>query len=118
MRTRVVVIIHTTGEVLMKRWHEEYKVFYRQWKIHRKSHVDNNKDRGGQRNRIGVDPYVVDCACDDQVGRFRKKDAWDCGNPRCGICHQDKFPKRDLTDQERKSSMKLKESLKDLRDKE
>ena len=115
MRTNVVVIIFTT-EVLMKRWHEEYNVFYRQWKIHRKSHVDSNKDRSGY--RIGKDPYQVDCACDDQVGRFRKKDAWDCGNPQCGICHQDKFPKRDLTDQERKSKLKFKEGLKELREKE
>lgn len=102
----------------MKRWHEEYTVFYRQWKAHRKSHVESNVDNGGRPNRIGKDPYKVDCACDDQVGRFRKKDAWDCGNTQCGICHRDKFPKREITDQEKKSNIKLKESLKELRDKE
>ncbi len=102
----------------MKRWHQEYAVFHRQWKIHRKSHVESNVDNGGRPGRIGQDPYKVDCACDDQVGRFRKKDAWDCGNTQCGICHQDKFPKRSLTDQEKKSKIKFKESLKELRDKE
>ena len=116
MRTNVGTFF-ITG-VLMKRWHEEYNVFYRQWKIHRKSHVDSNKDNGGRPGRLGVDPYVVDCTCDDQVGRFRKKDAWDCGNPRCFICHSDKFPKRDLTEQEVKSKIKFKESLKELREKE
>jgi hypothetical protein len=96
----------------MKRWHEEYNVFYRQWKTHRKSHVESNKDMS--RNRIGLSPQVIDCACDEQVGRFRKKDAWDCGNPQCGICHSDKFPKRSLTNREVKSNFSYKEQLKDV----
>ncbi len=98
----------------MKRWHEEYNVFYRQWKIHRQSHVESNKDwsRG-----IGVDPYIVDCPCDNQVGRFRKRDAWDCGNPQCYMCHSDKFPKRSLTEQEIKSNLSFKEQLKELQEK-
>lgn len=29
-----------------------------------------------------------------QAGRYRKLKAFDCGNPQCGICHSDKFPKR------------------------
>lgn len=94
----------------MKRWHEEYNVFHRQWKIHHKSHVESNK--GSNRN-IGKDPYEVDCVCDEQVGRFRKKDAWDCGNTKCGICHQDKFPKRQLTNKEIKSNISFKEQLKE-----
>lgn len=97
----------------MKRWHEEYNIFYRQWKIHRKSHVDSNKDRSGY--RVGQDPYEVDCECDEQVGRFRKKDAWDCGNPQCGICHQDKFPKRQLTNKEIRSNISLKEQKSDYK---
>jgi len=97
----------------MKRWHEEYNIFYRQWKIHRKSHVDFNKDRSGY--RVGKDPYEVDCECDEQVGRFRKKDAWDCGNPQCGICHQDKFPKRQLTNKEIRSNISLKEQKNDYK---
>ena len=101
-----------TTEAQMKRWHEDYKVSYRQWKIHRKSHVDHNKNF---MKEVGYDPYKVDCMCDEQVGRFRKTDAWDCGNSRCGICHNDKFPKRSLTDQEKKSNLGFKEQLKDYR---
>jgi hypothetical protein len=96
----------------MKRWHEEYSVFYRQWKAHRKSHVETNKD--SSRGRIGLDPQIIDCTCDEQVGRFRKKDAWDCGNTQCGICHNDKFPKRSLTNREVKSNFSYKEQLKDV----
>jgi hypothetical protein len=92
----------------MKRWHSEYNVFYRQWKAHRKSHVESNKT---YTKEVGRDPYIVDCECDEQVGRFRKKDAWDCGNPQCGICHSDKFPKRSLTNQEKNSNFKFKEQL-------
>jgi hypothetical protein len=109
---RSIRFSHTT-EVQMKRWHEEYNVFYRQWKIHRKSHVDSNKD--SSRNRIGKDPYEVDCECDEQVGRFRKKDAWDCGNVRCYLCHSDKFPKRQLTNKEVRSNISLKEQKNDYK---
>lgn len=26
-----------------------------------------------------------------ELGRFRKRDGLDCGRPRCGCCHGDKF---------------------------
>lgn len=97
-------------EVIMKRWHQEMHITLREWKKHRQSHVESNKSR----NRVGVSAYVVDCECDEQIGRFRKKDAWDCGNPQCGICHSDKFPKREKTYQEIKSELKMKEQLKDM----
>jgi len=71
----------------MKRWHEELTISRREWRKHRRSHVESNKNSpyglGFGFDRIGQDPYEVDCPCDDQVGRFRKKDAWDCGNSRC-----------------------------------
>jgi hypothetical protein len=35
-----------------------------------------------------------------QLGRYRKKKALACRNPRCMICHSDKFPKREPTRQE------------------
>ena len=105
----------------MRRWHQEYAVSHRQWKIHHKDHVETNK-RGTvsydaatmqMTSRVGKDPYEVDCVCDEQIGRFRKTDAWDCGNPKCGICHSDKFPKRQLTMKEEKSNLSFKEQLKD-----
>jgi hypothetical protein len=96
----------------LKRWHEDYKIAKREWRIHRRSHVESNIRNSGQ--RIGKDPFVVDCECDEQVGRFRKKDAWDCGNPQCGVCHSDKYPKRTKHEHEIKSDVSFKEQLKDL----
>lgn len=104
-----VISVFTTEDI-MKRYHEEYNVFYRQWKIHRKSHVEQNKDF---MKEIGGDPFKVECSCDEQVGRFRKKDAWDCGNTQCGICHSDKFPKRSLTNREIKSNFSYREQLRE-----
>lgn len=94
----------------MKRWHEDRKVAYREWKKHRRIHVETN----GYRNRVGVSAYVVECECDEQVGRFRKMDANDCGNPQCWICHGDKYPKRSPHEQEIKSEVSFREQLKDL----
>lgn len=95
----------------MKRWHDDYYVTIRQWKKHYRWHVRENKDR---QTVIGQDPYDVDCDCDKQIGRFRKKDAFDCGNTRCYICHGDKLPKRSLTKQELLADMALKEQIAEL----
>jgi hypothetical protein len=103
-------------EGTMKRWHEDYKITLREWKKHRRSHVESNKT--WTRNRIGVSAYVVDCECDEQKGRFRKKDAFDCGNPHCGICHSDKYPKRSKNNHELKSDVDYNEQLKELRGEE
>ena len=106
----------------MRRWHEDYSIAFRQWKIHRRSHVESNKMRrvGYEKYEAapGSDPFKVDCACDEQVGRFRKKDAHDCGNTQCGICHQDKFPKRDLTRQELFSALSFKEQVREFYEEE
>jgi len=96
----------------MRRWHEDYyKVTLREWKAHRRSHVESNKDG---RNRVGLDPQVVDCQCDEQKGRFRKMDAWDCGNTRCWICHRGKFPKRTKCNREIRSDTDFDEQLENL----
>ena len=101
----------------MKRWHEDYHKFaYRQWKIHHRSHIESNLDNS--RNRIGMDSNIVDCACDEQVGRFRKTDAWDCGKPHCMVCHSDKYPKRSKHEQELLSELDFREQLKELDDAE
>lgn len=95
----------------MKRWHEDFKIAFREWKTHRRSHIESNKDNSA--NRIGKDPYEVDCVCDEQIGRFRKKDAHDCGRTRCYICHNDK-----ITNQKRRkeveSNLKFQEGIKEL----
>jgi hypothetical protein len=94
----------------MKRWHEEQEVALREWKKHRRMHVESNQ----YRNRVGISAYAVECECDEQVGRFRKTDAYDCGNPRCGICHGDKYPKRFKHTQEIKSEFFFREQLREL----
>lgn len=73
----------------MRRWHADRRVTIREWREHRRNHVRSNLERWPA--RIGRDPDEVDCECDEQVGRFRKTDAYDCGRPRCGVCHGEKF---------------------------
>jgi len=89
----------------MKRWHEESARTHREWKKHWRSHVASNVEK----SIPGKDPYEVDCVCDKQKGRFRKKKDLDCGNPRCHMCHADKYPKRELTYREWEVNLKLKE---------
>lgn len=99
----------------MRRWHEDFTVSKREWKKHHRSHVESNKRSPYSfgSDRIGKDPYEVDCPCDEQIGRFRKKDAWDCGKTQCYICHGDKYPKREKTRQELRSDISFEEQLKE-----
>lgn len=58
----------------------------------------------------------VDCPCDLQAGRFRKKDAYDCGQPRCRVCHHYKFLHRgrhEPTRQELLADRRQREQLRD-----
>jgi hypothetical protein len=91
----------------MKRWHDEYALTRRQWRRHRRGHVEYNMGRSqgfgpGQRPP-GSDPREVDCPCDAEVGRFRKRDAHDCGRARCQVCDGYKIPKREPTRKEREA---------------
>jgi len=95
----------------VKRWHEEYSRTYREWKKHWLSHVESNLT---WTKEPGKDPYEVDCACDEQKGRFRKQKAFDCGHAKCYMCHSDKYPKRYVTYQEWASQLKLEEGIKEL----
>ena len=68
----------------MKRWHDEEKITKRNWKNHLDMHRQSTIDRGGN----------VEGVCNHhQAGRFRKKDAYDCGKTQCRICHWDKIKK-------------------------
>lgn len=67
----------------MKRWHEEKHITYRNWRNHIDIHRESNKSRG-------ISPDDINCICDYQTGRFRKKDAYDCGKSGCFVCHSDK----------------------------
>ena len=95
----------------MKRWHEEFPRTKREWRKHYISHVESNIDWSRE---VGKDPYEINCVCDKQIGRFRKTDAWDCGNTRCCICHGDKYPTRYQTYQEWCADLLLKEGLEEL----
>ena len=96
----------------MKRWHEDEWIARREWKKHRREHVEENKFRSSY--RIGVSSYIVDCECDEQVGRFRKMHAGDCGNTQCGVCHRHKFPKRSKHEHEIKAGWSFEEQLREL----
>jgi hypothetical protein len=102
----------------MQRWQQDFHVSRREWRKHRRMHVAMNvaarQGSGPQQKPPGFDPFVVDCRCDDQVGRFRKIDAWDCGKTQCVICHGAKFPKRELTRQEQAAAITLREELRGL----
>lgn len=52
--------------VSMKRWHEERHIMRRQY-------------------REGLSLGIV-----RGPDYYRKRDAHDCGNPRCGLCHREK----------------------------
>jgi hypothetical protein len=60
----------------MRRWHQDLSVTSRQrWLQFHFVH----------------DGQATGCACDEQLGRFRKRRALDCGHSRCQLCHFDKI---------------------------
>lgn len=95
----------------MKRWHEDFKISLREWKKHRRFHIESNKNNSN--NRIGKSPYEIDCICDNQIGRYRKKDAYDCGNPKCYVCHGEKLLNK-KTIKDTISDLKFKEQKEDV----
>ena len=76
----------------MKRWHEDYNHSLREWK-------ENSRHN-----------YQSDL----EVGRFRKRKSLDCGKASCGICHSDKFPKREITRKEDLANRSFKEQMKEI----
>lgn len=96
----------------MKRWHQDEKIARREWRKHRRMHVQQKLDWNP--NGVGQDPFVVDCKCDDQIGRFRKKDAYDCGRAGCMVCASHKFPYRQKTERELFYDKDFQQQLKDL----
>jgi hypothetical protein len=92
----------------VRRWHEDYSRTLREWKKHYLDHVWSNVYFPRE---IGKDPYEIDCVCDAQKGRFRKKHAFDCGKTRCLLCHGDKYPKREKKRQELVAELKFREWL-------
>lgn len=50
----------------------------------------------------------------DDLGRFRKRHALDCGHARCGVCHSDKYPNRQKHEHEILSDISFREQLEAL----
>ncbi len=102
----------------MRRWHEDYKIAYREWKKHHSDHVQQNKDRPVGYDKFNRKPgqpaCEVECPCDNQVGRFRKIDAFDCGKARCMVCHNHKFWRKEPTRQEEKAKLSFSEQLREF----
>lgn len=73
----------------MKRWHEDIAVMMRQ---KRRDHLN----------------YVRRAL---PLGRFRKRDAFDCGKTRCGLCHYEKYvnPKPSL--QQQRADLNMREGV-------
>jgi hypothetical protein len=57
----------------------------------------------------------VDCECELQAGRFRKKKALDCGKTACLLCHYEKIF-RLASHQDHLRLLKAKDSLADYLD--
>ena len=89
----------------MKRWVDDYFVTLRQWRRRQEMRVSWEANK---------DPYDVDYQGDEQKGRFRKRDAHDCGRPRCMLCHCYKVPKRQSTLLEKKATVSFWEQLREM----
>ena len=102
----------------MKRWRDEAHIAKRNWFAHRRMHVELNigaaQGFGPAQKSPGFDPFEVDCRCDDQPGRFRKRKPFGCGNPRCGLCHGYKFPTRIITRREQLAKLAFREQVREL----
>lgn len=78
----------------MKRWHEEIHIA--------KRHAKDAIRLRGKQHRF------------NNLGRFRKRDGYDCGNPACHLCHSDKFPRRELTRPELRAAAAMREQLSEV----
>lgn len=73
----------------MRRWHEERELMIRRWRIE----VETHDGIGAQFPPVATESS---CHCFRGMGTMRKTKPLDCGNPRCSLCHWEKFhePKR------------------------
>ena len=62
----------------MKRYHKERARIQSEHRFHLRRVHDLPKE-------------PVDCECEQQAGRFRKKKALDCGKAACLLCHYEKI---------------------------
>lgn len=48
-----------------------------------------------------------------ELGRFRKRHALDCGKVRCGVCHGNKYPKRERHEHEVRADESFREQVRE-----
>lgn len=88
----------------MRRYHNELAIIRKQHRLH-------------LRVVHGWPKKPVDCPCDMQAGRFRKKDAFDCGQTMCNVCNYEKWRLNgghEITRQELLMDLRQKEQLQEL----
>jgi hypothetical protein len=70
----------------MRRWHQEHDLMLRRWRQEIAKH-----ERAPRGTLAPVPPIGEEaCHCYRGMGTMRTRSPWDCGNPRCGVCHYDK----------------------------
>lgn len=81
----------------MRRWHSEMPLMRRRWRMELAKHGNsdpNSKWCWGMPLMALAPPSLaaqVDCHCAQGIGSMRKRKPLDCTNPRCGLCHFEKF---------------------------
>ncbi len=73
----------------MRRWHapRERAITLRRWREEIAKHEDVWFGQAALPPAADADA----CHCYRGMGFLRKRKPYDCGNPRCGVCHGDKF---------------------------
>jgi hypothetical protein len=72
----------------MKRWHAERSLMLRRWRVEIQKHEDLGREHPFPHDGCSA-PDV--CHCYRGPGYFRKRRPLGCGNPRCCVCHYEKF---------------------------
>lgn len=74
----------------MKRWHEDRDLMLRRW---REEIAKHEMDIYSYCSLAPVPPEadIDSCHCYKGMGFLRKKKPHDCGNPKCMVCHFDKY---------------------------
>ena len=81
----------------MKRWHSEQALMRRRWKDELLKHSPSAPiygpylPKGNVRYILGVKLQGPECHCEKGPGFFRKRRPDECSNPRCPVCHYDKY---------------------------
>jgi hypothetical protein len=76
----------------MRRWHQERDLMLRRWRQEIAKHEASSDEGYPYAALAPVPPTGVQgCHCYRGMGTMRKRSPWDCGNPRCGVCHHEKW---------------------------